>query len=96
MLLPRFPDPATLAYQPRVCRLAGNARGELVERARLLKSKIPRGLPRDYEALIKTCHDELDDIIARLRDLQLLLVHPLGVFSFPWKKLRAISVTACS
>jgi hypothetical protein len=45
---------------------------QLVERARLLKGKIPRGLPRDYEALIKTCHDELDNIIARLRDLQLL------------------------
>jgi hypothetical protein len=34
---------------------------QLVERARLLKGKIPRGLPRDYEALIKTCHDELDN-----------------------------------
>ncbi len=43
---------------------------QLVERARLLKGKIPRGLPRDYEALIKTCHDELDNIIARLRELQ--------------------------
>lgn len=45
---------------------------QLVERARLLKGKIPRGLPRDYEALIKTCHDELDNIIARLRELQAL------------------------
>ena len=43
---------------------------QLVERARLLKGKIPRGLPRDYEALIKTCHGELDNIIARLRELQ--------------------------
>jgi hypothetical protein len=42
---------------------------QLIERARLLKGKIPRGLPRDYEALIKTCHDELDNIIARLREL---------------------------
>jgi hypothetical protein len=43
---------------------------QLVERARLLKGKVPRNLPRDYEALIRTCERELDDIIGRLRELQ--------------------------
>jgi hypothetical protein len=59
---------------------------QLVERARLLKGKIPRGLPRDYEALIKTCHDELDNIIARLRDLQLLA--PTASLAVRHAKLR--------
>ena len=43
---------------------------QLIERAKLLKGKIPRKLPRDYGALIKTCEMELADIIARLRTLQ--------------------------
>src|ERR1051326_167226 len=49
---------------------------QLIERARLMKGKIPRGLPRDYEALIKTCHDELDNIIGRLRELLTLPPNP--------------------
>jgi hypothetical protein len=43
---------------------------QLIERGRLLKGKIPRNLPRDYEALIRTCEIELKDIIGRLRTLQ--------------------------
>jgi hypothetical protein len=43
---------------------------QLVERARLLKGKIPRGLPRDYDALVRTCEIELDNVISRLDDLQ--------------------------
>jgi hypothetical protein len=43
---------------------------QLIERARLLKGKIPRTLPRDYGALIRTCEIELDNIIGRLRALQ--------------------------
>ena len=43
---------------------------QLIERGRLLKSKIPRSLPRDYGALIRTCEIELDGIIVRLRMLQ--------------------------
>jgi hypothetical protein len=45
---------------------------QLVERARLLMGKIPRGLPRDYEALVKTCLDEINNIIARLREAQVI------------------------
>lgn len=43
---------------------------QLIERARLLKGKIPRGLPRDYDALVRTCEIELDNIINRISDLQ--------------------------
>ena len=43
---------------------------QLVARARLLKAKIPRRLPRDYDVLIRSCDYELDAIIARLRKLQ--------------------------
>ena len=43
---------------------------QLIERGRLLKSKIPQSLPRDYGALIRTCEIELDGIIGRLRMLQ--------------------------
>ena len=43
---------------------------QLIERARLLKAKIPRSLPRDYGALIRTCEIELADIMVRLRELQ--------------------------
>lgn len=42
---------------------------QLIERGRLLKGKIPRNLPRDYEGLIRTCEIELKDIIGRLRAL---------------------------
>lgn len=43
---------------------------QLIERSRLLKGKIPRTLPRDYEGLIRSCDIELDSIICRLRNLQ--------------------------
>jgi hypothetical protein len=43
---------------------------QLIERARLLKGKIPRDLPRDYDGLIRTCEFQLGDIIGRLRSLQ--------------------------
>jgi len=43
---------------------------QLIERGRLLKAKIPRRLPRDYEALIRSCEIELADILARLRALE--------------------------
>ena len=43
---------------------------QLIERGRLLKEKIPRTLPRDYERLISACNSELDSIIRRLRDIQ--------------------------
>ena len=43
---------------------------QLIERAKLLKAKIPRKLPRDYGALIRTCEMELGEVIARLRALQ--------------------------
>ena len=43
---------------------------QLIERARLLKGKIPRGLPRDYETLISACARALDDIIGRLYQLE--------------------------
>ncbi len=43
---------------------------QLIERARLLKGKIPRGLPRDYDALVRTCETELDNVISRLTGLQ--------------------------
>lgn len=43
---------------------------QLIDRARLLKAKIPRTLPRDYGALIQICERELDGVIAQLRALQ--------------------------
>lgn len=43
---------------------------QLVERARLLKGKIPRGLPRDYDALIRTCEHWLEALIIQFRALQ--------------------------
>lgn len=43
---------------------------QLVARGRLLKGKIPRDLPRDYDGLIQACDLELDGIIAKLRELQ--------------------------
>jgi hypothetical protein len=48
---------------------------QILERAKLLKAKIPRTLPRDYGALIKTCEVELADIMARLRELQNTPLH---------------------
>jgi hypothetical protein len=49
---------------------------QLIERARLLKGKVRRDLPRDYEALIRTSHAELDDVIGRLRALQSVASDP--------------------
>lgn len=44
--------------------------GELIERARCLKAKVPRSLPRrDYDALRRTCDDKLADVIRRLREI---------------------------
>jgi hypothetical protein len=44
---------------------------QLIERAKLLKGKIPtRRLPRDYEASIQRCQSELDNIIQRFRELE--------------------------
>ena len=43
---------------------------QLIERARLLKGKIPRGLPRDYETLISACARALDEIVQRLYQLE--------------------------
>lgn len=42
---------------------------QLIERSKLLKTKIARDLPRDYEALIRCCDTEISNIIARLREL---------------------------
>ena len=42
---------------------------QLVQRGRLLKGKIPRDLPRDYDGLIRACDLELDGIIGSLREL---------------------------
>jgi len=43
---------------------------QTIERARILKGKISRKLPRDYDALVRTSETELDSIITRLRSLQ--------------------------
>jgi hypothetical protein len=43
---------------------------QLVERAKFLKGKVPRDLPRDYEALMQSCEAALDGIIGQLRYLQ--------------------------
>jgi hypothetical protein len=43
---------------------------QLIERARCLKSKIPRNLPRDYDTLDRTCTDILANILLRIRHLR--------------------------
>lgn len=43
--------------------------GQLVERARLLRAKVPRNLPRDYDTLALTCRDRLNEILGQLRSL---------------------------
>jgi hypothetical protein len=44
--------------------------GELIERARWLKAKVPRNLRRrDYDALRRICDDRLTDAIRRLREI---------------------------
>lgn len=43
--------------------------GQLIERARLLRAKVPRDLPRDYDTLAQSCRDRLNEILGRLRSL---------------------------
>src|SRR5262249_40619587 len=43
---------------------------QLVERARFLKGRIPRGLPRDYDGLTRTCEHWLEALINQFRALQ--------------------------
>jgi hypothetical protein len=43
--------------------------GQLIERARLLRAKVPRDLPRDYDTLAQACRDRLNDLLDRLRSL---------------------------
>lgn len=42
---------------------------QLVERARLLRTKIPRNLPRNYDTLAQKCGERLKEIIGQLRSL---------------------------
>jgi hypothetical protein len=43
--------------------------GQLIERARLLRAKIPRNLPRDYDTLAQACSERLKQLLERLRFL---------------------------
>jgi hypothetical protein len=43
---------------------------QLIERARFLKGRVPRGLPRDYDGLTRTCEHWLDALINQFRTLQ--------------------------
>lgn len=43
--------------------------GQLIERARILRTKIPRDLPRDYDTLAQTCQERLKEYLERLRSL---------------------------
>jgi hypothetical protein len=43
--------------------------GQLIERARVLRTKIPRDLPRDYDTLAQTCQERLKGYLERLRSL---------------------------
>ena len=43
--------------------------GQLIERARLLRAKIPRNLPRDYDTLAQVCNERLKHLLDRLRSL---------------------------
>ena len=53
--------------------------GQLIERARVLRAKIPRDLPRDYDTLAQTCQERLKELLQRLRSLlddpKFLLTH---------------------
>ena len=42
---------------------------QLIERARLLRTKVPRNLPRDYDTLAQACRDQINDLLALLRSL---------------------------
>lgn len=43
--------------------------GQLIERARLLRAKVPRDLPRDYDTLAQACRERLKTLLERLRSL---------------------------
>jgi len=43
---------------------------QLEKRARLLRGKLPRNLPRDYDTLAQTCRSKLDTCLKRLRTLR--------------------------
>ena len=43
---------------------------QLEQRARLLRGKIRRDLPRDYDTLAQTCRSQLDTCLKRLRALR--------------------------
>ncbi len=42
---------------------------QLIERARLLRAKVPRDLPRDYDTLTQACRDQLNALLVQLRSL---------------------------
>ena len=42
---------------------------QLIERARLLRAKVPRDLPRDYDTLAQACREKLNDLLVQLRSL---------------------------
>jgi len=42
---------------------------QLIERARLLRAKVPRALPRDYDTLAQSCRDQLNTLLVQLRSL---------------------------
>lgn len=44
--------------------------GQLEERIRELRLRIPRNLPRDYDALAQTCRQRLDSVLATLRSIR--------------------------
>lgn len=43
--------------------------GQLIERARHLRAKVPRDLPRDYDTLAQTCRERLNELLEQLRSL---------------------------
>ena len=42
---------------------------QLIERGRLLRAKVPRDLPRDYDTLAQTCKLKLNGLLDLLRSL---------------------------
>lgn len=42
---------------------------QLIERARLLRAKVPRDLPRDYDTLAQCCREKLNELLVQLRSL---------------------------
>ncbi len=43
--------------------------GQLIERARLLRARVPRNLPRDYDTLAQTCRERLKLLLEQFRYL---------------------------